>query len=298
VLAGVAPLTISGATVPVGIIVILSLNSSMSATYSGTIFFLTSANNNGGGSINVDTAATYAFSMDLAATDGRADYLNQNSILRTTGDITISSGHFTQSATLACGTLRLGTPGSGKSVQVSWNASATVTCTNFTTADPGSGAALTFLSALQLAVKSNIDISWAIPHGYVDTFQLTTSNPATISGDLYTNYLYVYGAPKVITFASGTTVSVGGFYALGSAGNVITMQGLSGAPWSIDVRAAYIAFTADYLTLRDSQATTSGGISPTTLLAGSHSTDAGGNTGWIFAAALAGHNAQMMSADF
>lgn len=89
------------------------------------------------------------------------------------------------------------------------------------------------------------------------------------------------GAPKTVVFTAGNTQTVSAFIAVGSAGNVITLQSSSGTNFTLSKAGGIVR--CDYLSIADSTAT--GGA---LWYAGANSTDAGGgNSGWIFTAAPA-----------
>lgn len=102
------------------------------------------------------------------------------------------------------------------------------------------------------------------------------SGGLTMSGNNSFNNVTI-GAPKSVTFVSGSTQTVAGtFTATGSAGNTISINASSsGLPASLSKSSGTV--TADYLVLQDSSAT--GGAQ---WYAGSHSVGLTGNTGWIF----------------
>ena len=95
-------------------------------------------------------------------------------------------------------------------------------------------------------------------------------------------------APDTVTFQSGATQTfAGAFTALGSAGNLITI--LSSTPGSAGMLSrSGSGVNCDYLSLKDSAATV--GV----WLAGAHSINVSGNSGWIFPTAF---NAMFISAD-
>lgn len=76
-------------------------------------------------------------------------------------------------------------------------------------------------------------------------------------------------------FTAGTTITVTSITASGVAGNLTHLEGKTAATWTISKASGIVSL--DYMYIKDS--TASGGA---TFYAGSHSTDAGGNTGWIF----------------
>lgn len=85
-------------------------------------------------------------------------------------------------------------------------------------------------------------------------------------------------APKTVVFTAGATYNLTTFNATGSAGNIITLQS-STPTTAYNFSKTSGTVSCDYLSITDSHA--AGGAS---YYAGTHSTDAGGNTGWIFTA--------------
>jgi uncharacterized membrane protein len=86
------------------------------------------------------------------------------------------------------------------------------------------------------------------------------------------------GAPRTITFTSnGVVFNLGSLTAIGSSGNLITVQTTSAgtATTMFTKSSGYIA--VNWWSIKDS--TVSGGA---TFYAGSHSTNVSGNTGWTF----------------
>lgn len=102
------------------------------------------------------------------------------------------------------------------------------------------------------------------------------------------------GAPKTVTFTSGTTQTIlGDFTALGSAGNLITLN--SSTAGSIATLAmASGRVNASYLSIKDVSVT--GGAA---WYAGANSSYAGGNvgTGWIFTSAPVYYSVGQSAAD-
>lgn len=82
--------------------------------------------------------------------------------------------------------------------------------------------------------------------------------------------------PKTVQFTNGITVTIASFTCTGTAGNLITLQPVSGS-WTIRSSSAYIS--GDYLSISGSTAT--GGA---TFYAGANSTNGGSNTNWQFVA--------------
>jgi hypothetical protein len=97
----------------------------------------------------------------------------------------------------------------------------------------------------------------------------------TITGANTFNQLSI-GAPKTVTFTASTTQTTTRFSAVGSSGNVITMNSTTpGTAWTLSQASGTVS--CDYLSLTDSTAT--GGAS---WYAGSNSTNVSDNTGWTF----------------
>ncbi len=102
------------------------------------------------------------------------------------------------------------------------------------------------------------------------------SGAVTITGNNSFNNVTI-GAPKSVTFTSGSTQTIAGtFTATGSSGNVISINSsVVGVPGTLSKSSGNV--TGDYLILADSAAT--GGA---LWYAGAHSVGLAGNTGWIF----------------
>lgn len=96
------------------------------------------------------------------------------------------------------------------------------------------------------------------------------------------------GAPKSVTFSSTDTFTVTNFNAIGSPGNLITINAsIAGTPAMLSKASGVVA--CDYLSLQDSTAT--GGA---TWYAGANSTNVSGNTGWLFSSAASRGGTQDM----
>ena len=110
------------------------------------------------------------------------------------------------------------------------------------------------------------------------TVNLTGTAAATVYGSNTFTTLATTTQPKTVSFDAGTTQTVTNFNVSGTAGNLITLRqvGASGT-WTLSKSSGIVS--RDYLAIQNSIAT--GGAS---WSAGAHSTDNGGNTGWIFSA--------------
>jgi hypothetical protein len=86
--------------------------------------------------------------------------------------------------------------------------------------------------------------------------------------------------PATVTFPSSTTTTVTNFSLTGTAGNLITVNSSSAGAAATLIKASGVV-SASYLSIKDS--TAAGGATWNAL----NSTDAGNNTGWIFAAVSA-----------
>lgn len=84
------------------------------------------------------------------------------------------------------------------------------------------------------------------------------------------------GLPTGTIFKSFYTYNVGDFVATGTPGNEIIIKSDSGGSW-FELSKGSGTVVCDYLSLQDSHA-----VGGATFLAGSHSTDVSGNSGWIF----------------
>jgi hypothetical protein len=96
--------------------------------------------------------------------------------------------------------------------------------------------------------------------------------------------VFTIGAPKTIYFTAGTTTTVQSFVATGTAGNLITISSATAATHTISDTSG--TNTCDYLSLSYSIASGASSV----WYAGSHSTNGGNNTGWIFSDPNTGSN--------
>lgn len=122
------------------------------------------------------------------------------------------------------------------------------------------------------------------------------TSPSAVVGTLQVlagRLMYAFGTINTLTLSAGKTYTISGsttglnigtLNALGTAGNLIT---ITGATAQTLVKTSGIV-AADYLSLTNIVA--SGGA---TWYAGSHSTNGGGNTGWIFADAPRSKNSML-----
>jgi hypothetical protein len=126
--------------------------------------------------------------------------------------------------------------------------------------------------------SSTINVSGSFSGGgkTYGTVNLTGTGASTISDSSTFSTLATTTQPKTISFTVGTTQTVTNFNVSGTAGNLITLRqvGASGT-WTLSKPSGIIV--RDYLAIQNSIA--AGGA---TWYAGTHSTDSGGNTGWIF----------------
>lgn len=100
----------------------------------------------------------------------------------------------------------------------------------------------------------------------------TATTTSTFAG------IFVDTPPHTVQVFAGKTLNVGSLYATGASGSLITFESTTAStPWNIVSTGGTIA--TDYVSLQDSVA------SGATFWAGRHSTDATGNTGWIFLSA-------------
>lgn len=104
------------------------------------------------------------------------------------------------------------------------------------------------------------------------------SGSVTIQGTFTCRNITI-NAPKTVTFTNTTKTITGNFTALGSPGNIITLQSSSaGSAFTLSKASGIVQ--CDYLSIQDSTAT--GGAY---WFAGANSTNVSGNTGWVFGAA-------------
>lgn len=119
---------------------------------------------------------------------------------------------------------------------------------------------------------------------YYDTIvNGTGSFTATITGSNAFNDFTIdrSSAAKTVKFTDGTTQTVADFTCATSGATVATIQGTGAAGWDI-VKSGGDYVSVDYMDITSSNATPASPSSPPVWFAGTHSTDSGGNTGWIF----------------
>ena len=137
--------------------------------------------------------------------------------------------------------------------------------------------AITDTSATSKTYSSTSNLSWG-------NMTITGGGTGAVSiaanGTTQTFGTFTINAPKTVTFGSSTitvtTVAVTSFVAVGSSGNVITLNA-SSAGHAASLSQASGIVRSNWMSIQDSTAT--GGA---TFYAGVNSTNVSGNSGWIF----------------
>lgn len=135
----------------------------------------------------------------------------------------------------------------------------------------GSGTTLSASSSASFTVAKSWTNSGAFTHNS-GTVTLDSSNAGTITGSttFYNLYSSGIGAAKTLTFVHGTTQTVEGTWtAVGSAGNLITLQRDNTSAWTINPTAATVSYV-------DVSWSTNSGVS----FCATYSTDSENNTSW------------------
>jgi hypothetical protein len=170
-----------------------------------------------------------------------------------------STGNTARTVAMGSGTWTIG-HASGVN-ETAWNVSGTNVTVN-----PGT-------STILLSASSSVK-TFAGGGKTYHNLTITGTSAWTFTGS-NTFAVFTIGAPRTVKFTAGTTTTVGTFVAVGTAGNVITIESVTAATHTLSQASGTVA--SDYLSLRDSAAT--GGAA---WYAGSHSTNVTGNTGWSF----------------
>lgn len=223
-------------------------------------------------------AAGSAVRLNVSAVGGT--YTIQDAFVDTTNgspsQISLSSGTLTFAANVTVGTLVItgGTFNGGSGVVTgSANGGFGANIFNFS-GGTVNAANTTFKFSPNAGATSQGFAGNGNTFGTLDTTNSGTS-PILISGSNTFGTIRIT-APKMVTFTAGTTTTVSSLIAVGSAGNLITLNSSTpGSTWTI--RDLSGTNTCDYLVLQDSTAT--GGA---TFIAGNHSANVSNNTGWIF----------------
>lgn len=115
----------------------------------------------------------------------------------------------------------------------------------------------------------------------LNNLSITSGGTGPVVFNISTSFLgtFTIGAPKTVTFASNGTFSFGDFIAVGTAGNIITLQASTPGTRHILTKASG-TISSDYLSLQDSTAT--GGA---TWFAGANSAVVSNVSGWNLRAA-------------
>ena len=246
------------------------------------------------GSSNIDYAGNITFILAMVATytgglksSGAAATFRTNG-LSLGGTVSVSSGQLTfQDAVVTTSNVRVQ---SGTLITNNQN----VTCSSFY--DQGTVGAKTitlgssivtcgkwsFLSDLILTANtSTINCSGDFSGGGIATYNIVnlTGTTSTITGsNTFAELNLVAAKTQTITFTDGTTQTVPTASLSGDSTHTHTLQGSAAAGWYIvKTGGSYLLF--DYLAIINSKA------SPvSTWRADIHSTNSGGNTGWVWAA--------------
>ena len=127
--------------------------------------------------------------------------------------------------------------------------------------------------------------------GQYGTLNQAGSGALTITGSNTFNNITTSVLPTTINYQAGSTQTVNNFTLAGSAGNLVTIQSTSpGTQFGLLKTSGTIA--PNYLSIQDSNAT--GGATWNAYTTGTN-TDAGNNTGWLFALATSPVTGQFMA---
>jgi predicted outer membrane repeat protein len=117
------------------------------------------------------------------------------------------------------------------------------------------------------------------------TYNKLTIGGATATGvtqfagnNPFSEIAYTKPVAHTLSFAAGSTNTVGAWTITGTAGNVVTLRSTTGGTHNL-VKTGGGAIATDYMSITDSSATPS-----STWYAGNNSTNVSNNSGWIFGA--------------
>lgn len=204
-----------------------------------------------------------AFSGSTNGITHTAGTINTNGKSVTTAFITSNSGT-TRTLTLGASTLTLGTAGNP------WNVTTSGLTFNANTST---------LNFTNISVSAQTITLAGLTYNNITFSGAGGSNTATVTGGGTINGLWqITCAPCTVAITSSTTITLGNFHAMGSSGNLITINAVtSGTACTFSKSGGTVQ--CDFLSLKDIHA--SGGA---TFYAGANSTNTSNNIGWTFTA--------------
>jgi hypothetical protein len=225
---------------------------------------------------------TINFNLTILATGGTVT-LKSNLILGSTRTLTLTNGTLDASDSganhnVTCG-LFSSSNSNARSITMgggTW----TITGTSGTPWTFATATNLTFNAGTSTLVISDTGASSKTIQTGSRTFNNLTITGggagAVIFGGAPTFNVFTISAPKTVSFSATQTFTFSSFIAVGSAGNVITINSTSAGSAAILSKSSGIV-SSDYLSIQDS--TAQGGA---TWYAGANSTNVSGNRGWQF----------------
>jgi len=247
-----------------------------------------------GGGVGAGTTATYNFNGAVlpSAVTLRNDLgtLSLAGNLTTTSTVDVSIGTTTDNGyTISGSAITWGATGNIFNTVINKTGTwiATSTGTVFTASSPAlAGVGFTIndtVGAIKLTDTSSTQKTfvgggkaynrlWYAPGTGIGTLNITGSNTFNDFKDDGT-------AAHSILFTAGTTTNVNTFTVSGNPGALITIGSATAADHYLNKGSGHVS--SDYLSISRSRATRA---KPATWFAGTHSTDGGNNTGWVFTA--------------
>lgn len=266
----------------------LKLSAAMTFTNSGTLSVAPS-----GSTIYSVTTAGKAMGAFTVGSGGTLGTVRFADAFTTVGTVTLTSGTLdtnnqtcswaslssnnTNTRTLTMGTSVVTLTGTGTVISAATATAATLTVTGGQfVVNIASGTARSV--SLGTVVWPSILVSGAGAGTFTLTIPLLGSTITVLA----------FSTARTVIVQANRTFAISTLTVPGISGQVVTFQSSSAATqWTVSKASGTVS--VDYVSLRDSNAT--GGA---TFIAGSHSTDAGNNTGWTFVpAASAGQRALM-----
>ena len=250
----------------------ITLGSGVTVTGTGTSFLF------GRGTTNITTAGkTITFGLNISVFTGTVRLLEaynaSNSITLTSGtfdannySVTItvlgSSGFVARNITMGSGLWTMTSGGS------TWNLNGSNLTLNKGTAD---------------IVFSADTVGTRIFNGLGLTYNKLTIGGATLTGttqfigdNTFSELASTKPVAHTVSFAAGSTTTVGAWTITGTAGNVVTLRSTTGGTHNL-VKTGGGVIVINYMSITDSAATPA-----STWYAGANSTNVSGNSGWIF----------------
>lgn len=212
---------------------------------------------------------SYTLQANFAITIGAGQYLLFAAGTFNTNNYSLTAGSFRHTSAPAPFTLNLG--------------SSTVTAGDTSNAWNFNSSGITVNAGTSTIILSDTSSSAKAFNGQGQTYYNVTFNGggtgAVIVSTANTFNTLTVGAPKTVTFPASTTQTVSNFVAMGSSGNVITINSSSsGTQATLKKTGGTVA--CNYVSLQDSKATGSA-----VWYAGSNSTNVSDNSGWLFTTA-------------